>query len=166
MLLCLTAIDNYQEERRFSCFFHELEAVFNFLNDVTTDGHTLTSVYIVENGRHRNLPVEIFDGVSISSVFAQLEMEWNAVLAEPSLVSTGPDPTQIRWCRERLALYEQRIIQLELLITDMNRLYQRAEDTFKLSHEASVNPYQSILTRYQSQLSQAHLFRRGLLELL
>lgn len=164
MLLFLTALDEEQEERRFSCLLHELEVVFEFLNHVIAERHTLINVFIIEKDQHRDLPVEAFDGVSVLSVFRQLELEWTAVLAEPPRLNPTPDPKQIRWCREQLALYEQHIIHLESMITDTNRLYQRAEDALRSGRQTSANPYQAVLTRYEAQLSQAHLLRKELFE--
>ncbi|GAB4044913.1 hypothetical protein [Spirosoma litoris] len=159
MLLCLTALDEHQQERRFSCFLYELEVVFEFLNHIIVEGHTLKEVVIIEKGKTRSLPVDAFDGVSVSPAFEQLEQEWSAILAAPLQPVIASEPKDIRWCREQLAFYEQRIIQLELMVTDMNRLYQRAEDSLKISR----NPYQSVLKCYESQLIQAYLFRKEIL---
>ena len=164
MLLCLTAIDEHQKERQFSCWLPELEVAFDFLNHIVAKGDVLVSAELIDQNQPTRLPVEAFDGISFLPVLQQLKLEWNTVLAEPPRLSIGSDVDKIRWFREQLARYEQRIIQLELMITDMNRLYQRAEDALRPSRQTSSNPYQSVLTRYESQLSQAHLLRKGLLE--
>jgi len=164
MLLSLTAIDKHQEERHFSCLLPELDVAFDVLNHIVAEGDILIRADLIDENRPMPLPVETFDGVSFSSVLHQLQLVWNTVLAEPRRPGIDPNIRHTRLCWQQLICYEQRIIQLELMITDLSRLYQRAEDVLQPASKPSGNPYQAALTRCKSQLSRAYLFRKELLE--
>ena len=169
MLLFLTAIDA-QQERRFSCLLDELDAIFEFLNQVVAKGDSLIEAHLMDDEQPARdalppayrmpLPTAAFDGVSCLPALRQIELEWTAILAEPLRSSLPSDTVDRRWYQETIRVYEQRITGLELLITDVNRLHQRAENAFGSSN----NPYQAVLTRYESQLRKAHRLRHQLLE--
>lgn len=82
----------------------------------------------------------------------------------PPRVRSTLDSQSSNWYREQLYTYEQSIIRLELLISGVSRICQRAEDPQNPRDERFISLSRSILTCYESQLTRIHLIRTQLLE--
>lgn len=162
MYFTLNVIDRNQDARQFFFQIDELEMGFEFLNHIVDKGAILISVDLIDNDQCTSLPVKAFDGISFLPELEKLKNEWVSILAKPLQLKVPMDLKITHLYKEKLNFYEQRIISLELMISDINRHCAQTEAPFRTKNEVVSNRYQSVLRRYEAQLNQAHLVRKWL----
>ena len=84
VVLLLTAIDQQEEVRNFTCHLPDLDTGFDLLTAVARMGHTLIQARILEENKWTQLPPDAFDQEPISPVIKELEKEWQQVLNKPN----------------------------------------------------------------------------------
>jgi hypothetical protein len=165
MTLRLSAINPQQELRQFSCVITRIESGFELLTSIVAQGEMLLSAELIDEGNKPTpLPVEAFDGVSCLSTLKLLEYEWTAILAVPISSCFNLDAQHRDWYRAQLYGYEKHIVRLELLISDINRICQRAEEAQSPADERFISHSRAILSCYEAQLAKTHRIRNRLLE--
>lgn len=128
MILSITAIDEHGQTRYFSLIRHSLEVSLAFIDQVKGLGHTLIEVRLLDKNRTSDLPLEMFDGVSVSTELEQLEAEWKAILYSPASLNK----LKIDQAQEWIHNLERQMVQLELRLSELNEKRQ-ANSTLKAS---------------------------------
>ncbi|MBD2755258.1 hypothetical protein [Spirosoma validum] len=164
MYLRLNVIDSNQEKRQFIFQFENLEIGFDIVNRIKKQGDILISADLIDDYQRTSLPVEAFDGVSFLAELKQLELEWISILAKSFPIRLRLDLEATHWYRKKLSFYEQSIVRLELMISDVNSRCEHQEIPFRTKSEVVFNRYQSIVRRYEAQLKQAHWIRKLILD--
>ncbi len=164
MTLFLTAIDQQGQNRQFSCHLDKLENGLDFLSSLVAKGETLVKASIIDDGQTIDLPIAAFDGVPYSAFIGELETEWEVILKKPLLTSlAGREIAEHN--QALLAQCETKIAQLELLITRIDELRQRAK-IYQGMGAHLREQYQSISNRYHRQLIHDSTLRSRLLKYL
>jgi hypothetical protein len=134
------------------------------LNRIRSQGDQLLHIDLIdEENRRLSLPVDAFDGVSFAATLQGLEQEWNAVLAQPLRTSSAQKLEGGIWYRQQLQGYENRIVDLELLINRIQRMRQQASDSSHTHDTRFQSSIGAILACYESQLNKMHAIRSRLL---
>ena len=81
MVLHFTEVDNLGQPKEFSWWFTSLEFALDVLSNLSSAGRTIRYARVVDNGHHINLPLDAFDGKTMSSPIRELESEWQQLLA-------------------------------------------------------------------------------------
>jgi hypothetical protein len=98
----------------------------------------------------------------VSGLLTQSELKRDSSLANPLREGLWLDPKDTYWYKEKISYYEQYIIYLELMISDVNRHCHKIESPFRVSNEKFIAFYQSLVRHYEAQLNQAYLMRKQL----
>lgn len=162
MLFHITVIDKQGQERHFSFQMGGLEEGLDFLSGLVARGETLLKVSLSDNGKETDLPIRVFDGLRFSEFINELELEWKAILEAPSY-DLWSSQDMIECNQVLLNRCEMRIVHLELLITQIEKLHQRASIHKNVDVSLSEK-YQSILTSYCEQLIRAYTLRNQFLK--
>ncbi len=162
MILFLTTVDQQGQNRRFSCHIDKLEEGLDFLSNLVAVGETLVKASVMDDSRAIDLPVAAFDGMPYSPFIGELEAEWKAILNKPLLTSLATQEVA-EHNQVLLAQCEMRIVRLELLITQIDELRQRAK-IYKHIGVHLKGRYQSILSSYHRQLTHAYSLREQFLK--
>lgn len=83
MLLYFTSIDKQANFRECSWWFNTLEAAFDALNAVSAKGNHIIRAELIDEEKRTALPVDAFDGDSVSMSIKSLENEWQQILNHP-----------------------------------------------------------------------------------
>ncbi len=79
LMFSIIAIDAYSQVSHYSYRSSDLDASLDFIHGLSTGGHSLQSVQLIDQRGLTALPVDIF-GMLPSTALAQLQAEWEAIL--------------------------------------------------------------------------------------
>lgn len=80
MVLYFTTADCSGQPKECSWWFANLEFALDVLTNLSSKGKTILHARLVDNGQPINLPLDAFDGTTMSSSLRQLESEWQQLL--------------------------------------------------------------------------------------
>ncbi|GAB3741175.1 hypothetical protein GCM10028816_49440 [Spirosoma lituiforme] len=80
MVLSFTTADCLGQLKECSWWFTNMEFALEVLNNLSSRGKTVLHARLIDNGHHIDLPVDAFDGNTLSSPIYQLENEWKQLL--------------------------------------------------------------------------------------
>ena len=162
IMVFLTACDKQGNVNQFACGLDSVEAVFDFLDEVVSQGDTLLTAYMLdqlERNKRMDLPLEAFDGIPSSIAIKELQEEWQAILTDPEPHEKGPahDEATIQLIRQRLRQYQMRIATSERMVNCFTKLLQRLQATSSLgpTRDGLMHQYKTILERSEKQLVKA-----------
>jgi hypothetical protein len=160
MMFVMTTLDSKGDIREFHFQVNRLEAGLDFISGLVARKETILSVYVVDKDTLTPLPVDAFDGSSLSEGIRQLQAEWKQILTKPR---TEPVPTD-QWIQARIDTNTQSIIQYELLITSVRCLIEQVTllRIQKAHKQTLLQHYQAILATYEKQLTRAYTIRNRL----
>ncbi len=163
MFLVLTAIDENNQLREFTCHLQKLEVGFDLLNDIVAKGQTLVKARLIDNEISTLLPLDAFDGTSFLTAIQELEKEWQSLLADP--ISSTHDEL-IQWMQRRVWQYEKRIVSLDTTLSRLKKIRLRAlEYTLtKPTQSEVINHYTTLINNVDVRLIKAHLIHNELLK--
>lgn len=156
MILSFTAIDTSAQFRDFFCQFAELETALDFLGTITSQGDTILKAHIIDDDKRTELSPEAFDGQPFTQPLHQLEKQWQVLLSDPMHLATPDTSWRIDFARQQIKLYDNRIAVIRLAISQIELLWQRAEES--IQHESRriqlIDRYRQMLIRHQQQINQ------------
>ncbi|GAB2561696.1 hypothetical protein [Spirosoma aerophilum] len=83
MLLSFTSVDEQANIRECAWWFNTIEAAFEALNAVFAKGNHIIQAALIDDEKRTALPVDAFDGDSVSAPMQELENEWQQLLGQP-----------------------------------------------------------------------------------
>ena len=151
----ITALDQQATQRDFSCELPLIEEGLDFLSSLVAKGHTLLSVYVVEDNHRTDLPIGAFDGLPFSAVIQVLQQEWQDVLSQPI-------PLNDTHKQELIVLTRRRIAQYQTILNAYERMIQHCTGWLARSQKGAGQEWQSFRQRYKQMLvTNQHQFAKA-----
>jgi len=162
MQLFLTAIDECNQLREYTCPLQQLDVAFKILNDIVAQGHTLISSHIVEDDHATSLPVEAFYGACFLAAMTELEQEWQTILSKPVRLAPTTYHELRQMAQQRINQSATRIANTEKAHNRLKAIRQRAEE-LRARRPTSVDLleyYDALLNKYEVQLVKARFIHQ------
>lgn len=162
MQLFLTAIDEGDQLREYTCPLQKLDVAFKILNDIVAQGHTLVSSRIVEDDHATSLPVEAFDGACFLAAMKELEQEWQTILSKPLRLASTTHHELRQMARQRIEQSATRIASTEKTHRRLKAIRRRAEELMARRPTSTdlLGYYDALLNRYEVQLAKARFIHQ------
>lgn len=90
MFLSFTVIDELGQIRDFSWWFASLEFALDVMSSLSVKGKKIIRAELIDHEHLTQLPIDGFDGTSMSEPIKQLENEWQQLLKAPANPRTTP----------------------------------------------------------------------------
>lgn len=158
MIIALNALNTRGEFQDFFCQLESLETALDAVSSIAARGNRLLKVVLIEQGSTTLLPLDAFDGQSLSTAIRALEKQWQLALQEGvqlqhRIVVKGQ---LIELREQRINRHQTTIIQLEQVLTLAQERLQRMQT------RRSAQPYYALiltqlegtLERYQHNLAR------------
>ncbi|ADB37243.1 hypothetical protein [Spirosoma linguale] len=83
MVLRFTTVDILGNDREYAWWFSTMEYALDVLSSLCASGKYISKAELIDQGHHTTLPVEAFDGSSLSMPIQELENQWLELLYVP-----------------------------------------------------------------------------------
>ncbi len=148
MLLIIHTHSPQQARKEFSCFFDDLEKVYDFLLAVKQGGDEVLGAKVIEGQVHYWLGVEAINLGLTANPFQQLRRQWEQALP---LLTTPPVFTVDCFQERRLAAQQTYLANLEETLYQSLSLLERAQLRLREGPQKT-----SLLRHYWLTIARCH----------
>ncbi len=168
MMFAISTIDEQGQIRHFTFRLNDLETSLACLDDITTRGHMLLRVLLIDKTGASSLPIETFSNLSAFTQLRQLEMEWKTILSSPPDSSYPTERNSGESTQQFIDYLETLIVKEELKITEFELLRQTIEKPVLVGHlqlrnDILIASYSRLVASYQAEVARLHKIRHRLL---
>lgn len=112
------------------------------------------------------LPVEAFNGVSMSEQIRELEGEWKSILAQPRSTDTKENVVSSSFTNRLLAVCEEKIVRSSQWLSSIESLLLQSQEISLSPARKQIleNSHQRAIRLFQRQLRMAYHSRQRLLQ--